>query len=177
MVSLYLSHSFTGMLALFLVIFGYCFYKKYYKFLIILGVISTFLFFHIEWQKFLIRPHCWLFSIKEIIRSPIFGHGFDNSLKMNKILVYINPYFQDYTFRHNDYLNIARDLGLPFLGVLIFGIYRILKNVKIDYIFLSLMILIIGCFVQTSFYYPRIAIFGIIFLALKEREKCKISLS
>lgn len=165
LVSMWLGNSFTGVGALFLgtTIYLYKIRNRYLIWWLLLG--GGIFLCYVDLHRFAIRPHLWFYTLKEIIRKPIMGWGFDNSMMSNKI-------FQasELCFRHNDYLNIARDQGLSFLIVLLYGIWKILRKSKIDLLWLSIIILMISCFVQYNFYYSRIAAIGIIMLALKKVE-------
>jgi asparagine N-glycosylation enzyme membrane subunit Stt3 len=80
-----------------------------------------------------------------------------------------------YMYRHNDYLNIARDLGLPFLTIILVGIYKILRKTKIDYLFVAILVLAVSSMTWTSMYFARLAVMGIVMLAVKELENVRIS--
>lgn len=166
--NLYFSNSFTGIVALvvasLLIIIG----KRYWN---IIYFLIPILFF-VKWEKFFIRIETWQYAIREIIKKPFIGYGFDNTLTNNKIFLTTGG-FNELTYRHNDYLNFAVNLGVPLLCVVIFSIHRTLANTKIDYLWFSILILCIACFNQTNFYFSNIAVIGIALVALKERERCE----
>jgi len=170
-ITLFISSSFTAVLALFVASILY-FYKenktRYYAAIIAAAffVIANFkpLLYKIYWVRF----DVWLHTIKEIIKSPFVGYGFDNSLRMNKVFCTMD---NGLTYRHNDYLNLARDLGLPALIILMVLLYGILKGTQRDYMWIAFMVVLIACFFQTSMYFPRIASTAIILAALIEKKK------
>ena len=166
-----LSFSFTGIFALLLTGIIYCIYNHKVIFMstIVLPVaVFTFILNH-YWliKKLLVRMELWAYSLKEIFHSPIFGNGFDNSINMNTIPSYLNG---GRTYRHNDLLNITRDLGVVFSAILVITVFKILKNSKKDYLFWSIIIAIISCLWQTNMYFIRISSMVIILLAVKERQ-------
>ena len=168
--TLILSGSYTAVVALFLGTTLFLFLNRHFELAFIWVVLGmTFLPIVVDWNKFYIRPPAWAYTLKEIKQSPIIGHGFDNTLAGNKIFVSGNFQTQ-YVYRHNDYLNVARDLGVPFLLMILMAIIGVMARVKFDYLWLSLVILMIACFAQTSFYWPRIAGVGLIMFGLKGRE-------
>jgi len=105
----------------------------------------------LKWQA---RAFAWPYTIEEIMRHPITGFGFDKNLMSNLIL---SP--SGWIYRHNDFLNIVRDLGLP--ALIMIGLF-VRKNLDI----FCLGVLIICC-AQTSFYWPRFAVIGISLFALR----------
>ena len=115
---LLISNSYTGLCALTIAILYY-FYKTKHKDLWLYFILSGLMCFYIDWQRLFYRFPNWLHTLKEILKSPFIGNGFDNTLSNNMILTKIG-----WAYRHNDYLNIARDLGLPFLIFLIFAILK-----------------------------------------------------
>jgi hypothetical protein len=168
---IFLSGSFTGMFALLIVGIIYSVYRKKWLNLFCLIVTSSLAFifnYHLILKKFLVRMELWGIALKEIYKSPIFGNGFDNSVNFNMVYSKVNGGF---TYRHNDFLNIARDLGIIFAGILIIGLFRIMKNSKIDYLWCSLIIIILCFFWQTNMYFARIGGIAIMILALKERQR------
>lgn len=159
-------HSFTGIFALMAAV---GFYLKRMKKEFCVWVILSVCFILMNWNfffsKMLLRFKLWNFSFKEIIHSPIIGNGFDNSLSMNMINI-----GRGFMYRHNDYLNIGRDLGLFFLTVLLIAIWKVLYKSRIDWMMIAILIIGISCLTWTSFYFARLASIGIILLALKERQ-------
>lgn len=169
-ICMFLSKSYTGMGALFLATAIYLkITKQYIRLYTCLVIGSAFILFNFKsmWGKLIIRPEVWWITIKEIIRSPFIGLGFDNSLANNMVYSKVNV---GWTFRHNDYLNIARDLGLPFMIILIIGVWKIMKKSRLNYLSVAILTLLIASFFQTSMYFSRIAGTAIILLALKYSE-------
>lgn len=169
-ITLFLARSHTAVMAFFLVMIFYAIYHKNYPQLFVLLIAGiTFVFFNyqIMYLRFLVRLDTWAVALKEIIQHPFLGYGFDNTLSRNMVFV---KSAGGWVFRHNDYLNIAQNLGIPFLLMIVLAVKDIFKNPKINYLFISLSILLISCFFQTNFYFPRIASIGIILLALKSEE-------
>lgn len=121
------------------------------------------------WDKLLIRMDSLVYTCKEIITHPFVGWGFDNSLAFNMIY---NARERGMVYRHNDFLNFTRDLGLVVLVLMVLFFIKFFKRTKIDYLFASVLILLIGCAFQTNAYFPRIAGIGIVLLGLKGIEKC-----
>lgn len=169
-INLILSNSFTALVALLIGITVFLFLRRYHRFLFIFVLVVACFTPFIKWHKFYIRPPAWQYALNEIKRSPIFGHGFDNTIMQNKIVLNNVSFEHQHTYRHNDYLNVARDLGVPFLVFILMACAKTMLRTRMDYLWLSLVVLSIACFAQTSFYYPRIASVGIIMLALKARE-------
>lgn len=160
-------HSFSGVFALIMALSLYALIKKKY---IWLGatMFSGSLFILLNWSVFygkaLIRFGLWKQTLSEIT---FFGKGWDNSMNMNMINV-----GNGFMYRHNDFLNISRDLGLVFSLVLAFFV---IKKMRVDKFWMPSAILIFSCMTWTSFYFVRIAVLGIFLLALKEQECQKIS--
>ncbi len=171
LMNLFLSGSYTAVIALFAGLAAFFFLRRKKKALVCLLAAGLIVMPFIGWHKFYVRPPAWKYTLNEIVRHPIFGHGFDNTINQNKIFL-TGDFQTQYTYRHNDYLNAARDLGLPFLFFMFMAIAKVIFRTRIDPLWLSLIILMIACFAQTSFYYPRIAAVGIIIAALKSRELC-----
>lgn len=163
-----LVRSYTAYCALVLVTVYYCFRikNKFRAFtILVLGIIVGFYYYSYFVYKIKIRLDLWIQTILDIIKHPFVGWGFDNSLAKNMVYCKIENAL---TYRHNDFLNIARDLGLPFLITIIYGIKSILSKAKVNYLWASIWIVLIACFFQTNAYFPRIATVGIILLALQE---------
>lgn len=102
-----------------------------------------------KWQA---RAFGWPYTIKEIIQHPYVGTGFDKSIMMNMI-----PGPNGWCFRHNDFLNIVKDLGLPalvFIGIFLKGFIRKFRADLLSIICLGTLIV---SFFQTSWYWPRLA--------------------
>ena len=173
LINLWLANSFTGAMALFLAIGLYLLLKREWRFLFVFFGLGTLLMiFYVGWEKLPLRPVAWVYTLKEIIQHPFIGWGFDNSTNGNKIFVR-----DEMVFRHNDYLNVARDLGLPFLGIIGVFIWNFFKGIKVDYLWVAIVTAGIACFFQTNFYFPRIAGIVIILMALKDIEKCRIPIA
>lgn len=116
---------------------------------------------HYIWVKWQARAFAWPYTIKEILQHPFIGTGFDKSIMINLIK---GP--NGWCFRHNDFLNVTKDLGLPALmliGVFLFGFIKWFKFRLLD--ILCLGTLIMGC-AQTSWYWPVFAIFAIPLFAI-----------
>jgi len=131
---------------------------------VLIGIIFCQFNFHSLKTKLMIRLELWATAVKDITWI---GKGFDIGLTRNMIYSKLD---NGMTYIHNDYLNIARDLGIVFLVLIVLNILNVLKRAKIDYLLVAVMILIIGCFFQTSFYFSRIASVGLIILALKVKN-------
>ena len=156
-------HSFSGVFALFVAVTLYTLIKKRYLqagISLILGSAFIWLNWNVFCSKALIRFGLWKQTLSEIT---LFGRGWDNSMNMNMINV-----GNGFMYRHNDFLNLSRDLGLVFSLALAFFIIK--KMLVIDKYWLPLAILLIGSMTWTSMYFPRLMVFGIILLALKEKE-------
>ena len=169
-ISMFLAYSYTGILALFLAVTFYLYQTKQIVRLLTwmaVGLLFVIFNFHQLWIKLLIRLDLWWTALKEIAHSPIFGRGFDNTFSNN--MIYSNVDL-GWTFRHNDYLNIAVNLGLPFLALIIIGVWKIMKKSKLNYLSVAILTLLIASCFQTSLYFVRIAGTGIILLALKYSE-------
>lgn len=161
-------NSFAGVLALFIAVSLYLIHYKRYKKLILWFIPFSILL--VRWDmvmnKLLLRIDLWMATILEIVRHPLSGYGFDNSLTFNMINV-----GRGWMYRHNDYLNIAKDLGLPFLVFTILTVRNIFKNAKVDYLWIAVVILMISSFVWTSMYFVSLGSLGIVLLAVMERNK------
>lgn len=164
--------SFTPIVFIVLFTVLYLFKKKqwtiaYFTFLPILAGILKF------WQELWlnIQPRIWtnVVLIKDIALNPL-GKGFDNTLNGNVIECDMFEKWGDkwgavsatdkglFVFPHNDYLNIARDLGIPALVCVICGLILLFKGVKNEPLtYLCLAILFMSAF-QTTFYFPNNAV-------------------
>lgn len=110
-----------------------------------------------KWQA---RAFAWPYVIKEIIWHPL-GTGFDKGIMINMV-----PGPNGWCFRHNDFLNITKDLGLPALALICIFLKDFFKKFKVGILSLiCLGTLIIGFF-QTTWYWPRIGCIFIPFWAL-----------
>lgn len=169
------NHSFSGMFALVSAILIYCVVKKkIVHFTIILMSTSIFIgwHWHIFIGKAMLRFALWKYSFLELIDAwykPLIGNGFDHSVSGMINVGY------GFMYRHNDPLNITRDLGFLFLSVMLFGIFKILRGSKFDYLTVAILTAAFSCFTWTSIYFPRIAVFVLFLLSIK--EKCRITIS
>ena len=164
-------HSFSGVFALFVAFAIYLFIKRYFRLFglwVILGCAFIGLNWHFFYNKAILRFMLWGNTIKEVLSYP-FGQGFDNTLKMNMVDI-----GRGMMYRHNDYLNISRDMGIPFLLFILIPIYYMFKNTKFDNLSLSILIIMLASVTWTSMYFTSIASIAIILLALKEKEWVKI---
>jgi len=162
LISLILSNSYTGLFALFIAVALYLFIRKS-QFALIWLLLAVPLYLYTDWQRLFFRLEFWPVALKQILEHPFIGSGFDNSLRGNMIPTRIG-----WGYIHNDYLNIARDLGIPFMCLIIVSLKNIIK--KIDYLWVAITVILIACFFQTNFYFVKIASIGIVLLALKERK-------
>lgn len=168
-ICLYLYHSFSSLAALMITLVIYYAINRNLKklYMVLIGVLAFSIFYyHNIAAKLSERIPIWSVDLKEVFIRPIFGFGFDNSLRFNKIL----SLKEGWVFRHNDFLNITRDLGFPFLIMILVGLFLIFKKAKMDYLFCSILIILIVCLVETNFYFPRVAGISLVLLALKERQ-------
>ncbi len=156
-------HSFSGIFALFVAVEIYLLIKKRFP-LFGLWTVLGFSFIGLNWGFFwgkaLLRFGLWKQTISEIT---LFGRGWDNSLSMNMINI-----GKGWMYRHNDFLNLSRDLGLLFSLTLAFFIIK--KMLVVDKYWLPLAILFISSITWTSFYFVRLGVFAIMLLATKEKE-------
>ncbi len=106
---------------------------------------------HYIWLKWQARAFAWPYTIEEIIQHPFLGIGFDKGLMSNLILGR-----NGWCYIHNDFLNVAKDLGLP--ALILIGVY--LKDLIKRFDILCFGLLLMGFF-QTNWYFPRFAILGI----------------
>jgi len=162
--------SFTGLFALIIAVGIYLLIHKRKWGVLWLLAWGVYIFFRKEifLYKAGLRLDIYIATLKEIMKHPYLGWGFDNTMGNNMIVVR-----DQFIYRHNDYLNIIKDLGIPFGIVGIAFLYNALKNVKKDYLWVSVLVVLISCMTWTSMYFVRIACVGIVLLALKEREKWK----
>ena len=161
-------NSFNGFLAVFLALLIYLRRTDQREKVFILGSIFLVLVLfnsQLFFGKVFYRLGLYLISIKEIIARPFLGHGFDNGLSMNLV-----QYKDSFCYRQNDYLNIARDLGLPFMLFLTVSIVHKIKNMKPNYMWVALITLMISSTFQTCMYYPRLAIWGIVLFGLLMKD-------
>jgi len=168
-INIWVGNSFTGVVAFIIASLIYILVKRDWLKVSIVFLLVIFSLFYVKWEKFNIRTITWSYGIQKVIESPVIGHGFSKGLTNNKIVVY-NDGVRETTYIHNDYLNIAKDLGLPFLIVFLIGFFKIIIFSKKDFLWFSILILAISCFNQTNFYFVNIAVIGIILLALKKKE-------
>lgn len=163
------SNSFTGLFALFVSVSVYLVVKRNFiklSFWLISGLTFIGINYVHFFRKFGIRMSLWVQSIKDIGLHPFIGSGFDNSLSMNMI-----DAGNGLMYRHNDYLNIARDLGIPFLILILIVVWGVLRKSEMDYLSVSILIVMVGCMTWTSMYFARIGSIGIVLLGLKEAKK------
>ena len=162
-------NSYNAILAIWITYLIYLYHRRHKEFFFAvlgIGVILGFFNRHLVINKVWWRLDLFWRTIKEIIQSPIIGHGFDNTLSGGLI----KDGYGQLAYRQNDYLQIARDLGLPFLGAVILFIRSILKGKKMDWLWMSIMILIIFSCFQTQIYFVRTGMWAVVLLALKNRE-------
>jgi hypothetical protein len=159
------SNSWGSMMGLAIVMVMYFRKRMVLTSVISLGIIYI-IFNVIIKYKILVRIESIRYTIKEIIKHPLVGWGFDNSLKMNMIPVKN----EGMVYRNFDMLNITRDLGLLFSTMLVIALWHVLKGKK-DFNWYALIVLLCCSCFQTSMYFPRIAGTGILLLALRERGK------
>lgn len=165
--------SYCSLIALGVATAIYLLRKKWLVSILLLITISILPFNKVVWNKITTRLYSYKVTQQEIMKSPWLGNGFDNSLKRNSITIDKKGYEKTPMLRQNDYLNIARDLGIPFLLVLLFGISKILKRSKKDLLWLSCLTLAINCLFQTATYYIRIGVFAVLMLALLEKRNVR----
>lgn len=127
--------------------------KKRYLWALIISILSG-IFITSNYSYILAKWSCripgWLTTIKEIAQYPFIGSGFDTGLMNNMI-----QGATGWVFRHNDYLNIAKDLGLPALmmiGVFLFGFFR---KFRCNPLYLACLACLLMSFFQTNLYNPR----------------------
>lgn len=132
--------------------------KKWQWFGLILALSCAFIGMntHYIWLKWQARAFAWPYTIKEIAQHPFVGTGFDKNIMANLILGK-----NGWCFRHNDFLNITKDLGIP--ALMLIGVY--LKGLIKRFDIVCFGLLLMGFF-QTNWYFPRFAILGIVGFAL-----------
>ena len=144
----------------------YCIAKKRYLlslFILVcvcLFIGSNFDYIASKWQA---RAFGWPYTIKEIIQSPL-GYGFDKNLMSNMILKPV----AGWGFRHNDFLNIARDLGLPALVIIGLYLQRFFKSFRLNLLSMACLCGLIICCFQTTAYMPKNGVLIICLFALWE---------
>lgn len=100
-------------------------------------------------NKLRTRPYSMAYVLTEIKQSPITGHGFDTSLLSN---FYLGHY--GWTYRNNDYLNIARDLGVPALVLIAGFLWTFFRRVKrFDLLAACCAVFLLTAAYQTTFYH------------------------
>lgn len=169
---IYWGNSFSGIFAFLSgITLFFCLKKQYKKMFVWILILITLIF--VKWDVFILkaltRIDLYIAVLNEIKQNVLLGQGFDNSMSMNMINI-----GKGWMYRHNDYFNIARDLGIPFLIFIVLGLRNVLKKVNIDYLWLAIIILMICSFTWTSIYFARLGSIGIVLLALKEREKYEL---
>ena len=130
----------------------------------LLGVVLVFFNWNYILLKWECRPIGWIYTIKEIIARPT-GYGFDNSVMQNLIKTSFG-----WQFRHNDFLNLARDIGLPVL-ILVFGYFRELFYLNKDVLLFACLATVILMCGQTTIYLTRNAILIVPLFALLEARQ------
>jgi hypothetical protein len=71
-------------------------------------------------------------------------------------------------FRHNDYLNITRDLGLPVLLIIGFFLFGFFKRFRYRFLDMACLCVLIICCFQTTLYFPKNAIWVVGLFAVRE---------
>jgi hypothetical protein len=171
-VNLLLSNSFTAVFALFFALMLYNSRRNMVRFffLAITIIIAIFLNSGHLAQKVIVRFDIWMNVLSDILKNPLFGKGFDNSLTMNCVYSF---YEKGMTFVHSDILNSARDLGIMFVGLVFLFINSVFEGSERNKLFLALVCIFVASSIQTNLYFPRIGVIAIILLALMEKEKCQ----
>jgi hypothetical protein len=175
LILMFFGYSFTGILAFFLVVCLYLYLRHQRVRLIVvflLGLLFSFTNHTLLLNKLFIRLEVWKITLNEIISHPFIGNGFDNSLTMN--MVYCSRE-NAMVYRHNDYLNLISNLGLPIIVLLDLFLYEVLKGSKLNYLFVSILILLVSLSFQTNFYFAGIAVVGIILLAYNQKRNQYLS--
>jgi len=179
-INLCLGNIITGVITLISAIFVYSLLKKRFKIaelMFLFGLTGLLLRKFIPYptpatpdilRHSLARLDLWWLTFKEIIIHPFLGWGFSNSITGN--FIYCKT-AGGLSFRHNDFLNITKDLGIPFLVIGLLFLWSALKNAKKDYLLLSIIITGVTCFYQTNLYFVRIAVLAIIILGLIQTNK------
>lgn len=148
----------------------WCAVKKYWNiaFLIIFYIVFFISFnTHYIWLKWQARFFTWPHTIREIMQHPFLGTGFDKNIMQNMV---IGPH--GWCYRHQDFLNVTKDLGILALGLICIFLFGFIKRFKFELLdILCLGTLIIGCF-QTSWYFPRFSIIAVSLFSLW-RIKCR----
>lgn len=161
----------NGFLALFLGLLLYTIVTKQRSrmwFLLAIGACGAIWKYPALYGKVVTRLRIFTYTIKEIVASPWLGNGFDLALKNNFVVDVGNKNVLSY--RHNDFLNIARDLGIPYLVVVIMFIKSVLQKPIHSYLWIAVVTLVIICTFQTSMYFMPVACIGCVLLGEKERE-------
>ena len=160
----FVEKSFTPIVSLTIITTVYFFRKKqytlaYFMFLpITIGILK---FWYLMWGKMQARIWANIVLVKDIIANPL-GKGFDNSLNGNVIWCNMQEKWGNtwnavavygaFTYPHNDYLNITKNLGIPALICIIFGLITLFKKAKFEPLtYLCFAILLMAGF-QTTFY-------------------------
>jgi len=173
--------SFSPIVSLVIVTVIYFFRRKqytiaYFMFLpIMVGILN---FWYQMWLKLQCRIWTNIILIKDIFSHPL-GQGFNNSLNGNVIFCDMfvkwgkmfnaldNTEAGSLIYPHNDFLNIAKDLGIPVLICVIIGLLFFLKGARDEPLtYLCIAVLLMSC-VQTTWYFPNnavifIPLFGIL---------------
>ena len=160
--------SMTPILVLTVCLIAYFIYKKWFILqavtLYLLGLLGL-VYGVFIYRKFLIRLEVWTLTIKDIIQHPIIGYGFDKGLMRN-----FAQTSGGWMYRHQDFLNITRDLGLPALIFISIFLINVFKKAKFSLISVICLAFVIICSGQTTMYFAKNAVMIITFFALMEIE-------
>ena len=122
-------------------------------------------------QRFDQRVEALAYTAKEIQDHPFIGNGFDTSLNAPMV-----PTESGYTYAHNDYLGLARMLGIPAMLIAIGGLIYFLCTSAPSPALFALSVAAIAMAFQTQAWFPRIMFFICIIVGLAVKEKNAVRL-
>ena len=155
--------SLTPIFAVVICVLIYCAIKQRWFFFSWISIATTW-FVYSNWQyvvmKAQARIEAWPMVFKEL---SLVGEGFDKGLMQNMILK-----INGWGYMHNDFLNLARDLGWIGLGIAVCFLVRFFSKFKIEFLSFACLCVLIICFFQSTLYFPKYFIIAGSLFALHE---------
>lgn len=123
----------------------------------LLGPIAAFFVFlawwrgpEVLWERLSCRPEAWWLTLQDILKRPLWGHGFPINFMRPMVLT-----SEGWLYRHNDLLALWRDLGLPAVVAVGLFVRRILSPMSWWSVWV-ILIMALTMLVQTQASFPRI---------------------
>jgi hypothetical protein len=111
-------------------------------------------------QKFECRPYVWGQMILDMVKHPLFGTGFNNTL-MPDNMTYVNNILNTeygWLYRHNDFLSIGAYLGVPALIFIGLWVITLIKRTINSVYVIPILAIVLTCFFQMTVFDPDKAV-------------------